>query len=136
MIKASKFTHVDKGLIPTGELRAVAGTPFDFNKPTPIGARVENDDEQLKFGKGYDHNWVLDRQGKELELVASLYEPTSGRFMEVLTTEPGLQFYAVVFSTGQIRVRVAPFTNTVPVSAWRRSTFQIRRTTRTFRRLS
>jgi aldose 1-epimerase len=62
MIKASKFTPVDKGLIPTGELSAVAGTPFDFNKPTSIGARVENDDEQLKFGKGYDHNWVLDRR--------------------------------------------------------------------------
>jgi aldose 1-epimerase len=93
MIKASRFTPVDKSQIPTGELKPVAGTPFDFNKPTAIGARVENDDEQLKFGKGYDHNWVLDRQGKELELIASLYEPTSGRFMEVLTTQPGLQFY-------------------------------------------
>jgi aldose 1-epimerase len=100
MIKASKFTPVDKGLIPTGELKPVAGTPFDFNKPTAIGARVENDDEQLKFGKGYDHNWVLDRQGKELELVATLYEPTSGRFMEVLTTEPGLQFYCGNFLDG------------------------------------
>ena len=93
MIKSDKFTPVDKGLIPTGELRPVAGTPFDFNKPTAIGARVESDDEQMKFGKGYDHNWVLNRQGKDLELVASLYEPTTGRFMEVLTTEPGLQFY-------------------------------------------
>ena len=93
MIKASKFTPVDKSLIPTGELKPVAGTPFDFNKPTAIGARVENEDEQLKFGKGYDHNWVLDRQGKDLELVASVYEPNSGRFMEVLTTQPGLQFY-------------------------------------------
>jgi len=100
MIKASKFTPVDKGLIPTGELKPVAGTPFDFNKPTAIGARVENDDEQLKFGKGYDHNWVLDRQGKDLELVASVYEPTSGRFMEVLTTEPGLQFYCGNFLDG------------------------------------
>jgi aldose 1-epimerase len=93
MIKASKFTPVDKGLIPTGELKPVAGTPFDFNQPTAIGARVENEDEQLKFGKGYDHNWVLDRPGKGLELVASVYEPNSGRFMEVLTTQPGLQFY-------------------------------------------
>jgi aldose 1-epimerase len=100
MIKASKFTPIDKGLIPTGELRPVAGTPFDFTKPTKIGARVESDDEQLKFGKGYDHNWVLDRQGKELELVASVYEPTSGRFMEVLTTEPGLQFYCGNFLDG------------------------------------
>jgi aldose 1-epimerase len=93
MIKAGKFTPVDKGLIPTGELRAVAGTPLDFTKSSPIGARVEINDEQLQFGKGYDHNWVLDRQGKALELLASLYEATSGRFMEVLTTEPGLQFY-------------------------------------------
>jgi aldose 1-epimerase len=100
MIKASKFTPVDKGLIPTGELKPVAGTPLDFNKPTAIGARVETDDEQLKFGKGYDHNWVLDRQGQDLELVASLYEPTSGRVMEVLTTEPGLQFYCGNFLDG------------------------------------
>ena len=94
MIKASRFTPVDEGLIPTGELRPVAGTPFDFQKPTKIGARVENDDEQLKFGRGYDQNWVLDRQGKDLELVATVYEATSGRFMEVLTTEPGVQFYS------------------------------------------
>ena len=100
MIRASKFTPVDKSLIPTGELKPVAGTPFDFNKPTVIGARVENEDEQLKFGKGYDHNWVLDRQGKDLELVASVYEPISGRFMEVLTTEPGLQFYCGNFLDG------------------------------------
>ena len=100
MLKASKFTPVDKGLIPTGELKPVADTPFDFNKPTAIGARIGADDEQLKFGKGYDHNWVLDRQGKDLELVASVYEPTSGRFMEVLTTEPGIQFYAGNFLDG------------------------------------
>jgi aldose 1-epimerase len=91
MIKASRFTPVDKGLIPTGELQPVAGTPFDFQKPTRIGARVGQDDEQLKFGRGYDHNWVLDPQGNGL--AASVYEATSGRFMEVLTTEPGLQFY-------------------------------------------
>jgi aldose 1-epimerase len=100
MIKSDKFTPVDKGLIPTGELRPVAGTPFDFNKPTAIGARVESDDEQMKFGKGYDHNWVLNRTGNDLELVASLYEPTTGRFMEVLTTEPGLQFYCGNFLDG------------------------------------
>jgi galactose mutarotase-like enzyme len=82
--------QADKDLIPTGELRPVAGTPFDFNKPSLIGARVHDDDDQLKFAKGYDHNWVLDRQGTDLELVASLCEPTSGRLMEVLTTEPGL----------------------------------------------
>ena len=100
MIKSDKFTPVDKGLIPTGELKPVAGTPFDFNKPTAIGARVKSDDEQMKFGAGYDHNWVLNRQGKDLELVASLYEPTTGRFMEVLTTEPGLQFYCGNFLDG------------------------------------
>ena len=94
MIKASRFTPVDEGLIPTGELRPVAGTPFDFQKPAKIGARVDNDDGQLKFGRGYDHNWVLDRQGEDLELVATVYEAPSGRFMEVLTTEPGLQFYS------------------------------------------
>jgi galactose mutarotase-like enzyme len=75
-------------------------TPFDFNKPSLIGARVHDDDDQLKFAKGYDHNWVLDRQGTDLELVASLYEPTSGRLMEVLTTEPGLQFYSGNFLDG------------------------------------
>jgi aldose 1-epimerase len=133
MIKADKFTPVDKDLIPTGELRPVAGTPFDFNKPQAIGARVESDDEQMQFGKGYDHNWVLDRQGKDLELVASLYEPISGRFMEVLTTEPGLQFIAATFSTGRTKARVARFTSTGPVSVWRRSTFPIHQTTRTFR---
>jgi aldose 1-epimerase len=100
MIKAAMFTPVDKDLIPTGELKPVAGTPFDFNKPRLIGARVHDDDEQLKFAKGYDHNWVLDRQGTDLELVASLYEPTSGRLMEVLTTEPGLQFYSGNFLDG------------------------------------
>jgi len=84
MIKASRFTPVDKGLIPTGELRPVAGTPFDFNKPTAIGVRLASEDEQMQFGTGYDHNWVLDRQGKDLELVASVYEPTSGRFMDCL----------------------------------------------------
>ena len=94
MIKASRFTPVDEGLIPTGELRPVAGTPFDFQKPMKIGARIGNDDEQLNFGRGYDQNWVLDRQGKDLELVATVYEATSGRFMEVLTTEPGVQFYS------------------------------------------
>jgi aldose 1-epimerase len=100
MIKASKFTPVDKDLIPTGELRPVAGTPFDFNQPTAIGVRLSSEDEQMLFAKGYDHNWVLDRQGKDLELVASVYEPVSGRFMEVQTTEPGMQFYCGNFLDG------------------------------------
>lgn len=101
MINASRFTPVDGGLIPTGELRPVEGTPFDFRKPTPIGARLDADDPQLKYGLGYDHNWVLDRQTKnELELAATLYEPGSGRYMEVWTTEPGIQFYGGNFLDG------------------------------------
>ncbi|MCB9287623.1 MAG: galactose mutarotase [Lewinellaceae bacterium] len=99
-INADYFTPVDSTLIPTGELRPVEGTPFDFNTPTPIGKRINDKNQQLEFGLGYDHNFVLDRQGPGLELAASVYEPTSGRFMEVLTTEPGLQFYSGNFLDG------------------------------------
>jgi aldose 1-epimerase len=102
-LHASKFTPVDATLIPTGELRAVSGTPFDFTKSTAIGARINQDDEQLKFGKGYDHNWVLDRNGKGLQLAAEVYEPTSGRVLDVLTTEPGIQFYSGNFLDGTVR---------------------------------
>lgn len=90
-INASKFTPTDDGLIPTGEIKAVAGTPFDFLKSTAIGARIDNKDDQLKYGLGYDHNWVLDGTG--LKKAATVYEPTSGRVMEVWTMEPGVQFY-------------------------------------------
>lgn len=100
MIAASRFTPVDSTLIPTGELRPVAGAPFDFKIPTPIGARINADDEQLRLGRGYDHNFVLDKSGPGLELAASAYEPTSGRFLEVLTTEPGIQFYCGNFLDG------------------------------------
>jgi aldose 1-epimerase len=93
MLAADRFTPVDEALIPTGELRPVAGTPFDFTTPTAIGARVEEDDEQLKFGGGYDHNFVFSRWDGKLRLVGSLYDPESGRLMEILTTEPGVQFY-------------------------------------------
>ncbi|MHB8901935.1 MAG: aldose epimerase family protein, partial [Thermoguttaceae bacterium] len=93
MINADRFTPVDAGLIPTGELKPVQATPFDFRKPTAIGARIDADDEQLKFGGGYDHNFVLSRKEDGLSLAASVYEPTSGRMMEVYTTEPGVQFY-------------------------------------------
>ena len=92
-LNADRFTPVDSTLIPTGELRAVAGTPFDFRKATAIGARIEQDDEQLRFGGGYDHNWVLNGDGKRLALAARVEEPDSGRVLEVLTTEPGMQFY-------------------------------------------
>ena len=101
MIQADKFTPVDAGLIPTGELRSVAGTPFDFRKPTAIGARIEQDDEQLKLGKGYDHNFVL--SGKGVGLAARVVEPTTGRVLEVLTSEPGVQFYSGNFLDGSAR---------------------------------
>jgi len=101
---------VDENLIPTGELRDVAGTPFDFRKPTVIGSRIEQDDEQLKIGGGYDHNWVLnqpqsveDFKNRKMECAASLYEPTTGRVMEVYTSEPGVQFYCGNFLDGTIK---------------------------------
>ena len=93
-LHAARFTPVDAGLIPTGELKNVAGTPFDFRKATPIGARIDADDEQLRCGEGYDHNWVLDRSDGKLNEAAEVYEATSGRVMRVLTTEPGIQLYS------------------------------------------
>jgi aldose 1-epimerase len=103
MINADKFTPVDSTLIPTGELRAVAGTPFDFTTATAIGARINQDNEQLKFGKGYDHNWVINKPAGELGVMARVYEPTSGRVLEVLSTEPGLQFYSGNFLDGALK---------------------------------
>ena len=100
MINADRFTPVDAGLIPTGELRSVNGTPFDFRKPTAIGARINQDDEQLKLGKGYDHNWVLNKSANSLSLAARVEEPTTGRVLEVHTTEPGVQFYTGNFLDG------------------------------------
>ncbi|MDZ7374308.1 MAG: galactose mutarotase [candidate division KSB1 bacterium] len=99
-INADCFTPVDPGLIPTGELRSVEGTPFDFRQPIAIGERIDWDDEQLRFGRGYDHNFVLNSSGGTLALAATVYEPTSGRVMEVWTTEPGLQFYSGNFLDG------------------------------------
>jgi aldose 1-epimerase len=101
-INADRFTPVDEGLIPTGELKPVKGTPFDFTRPTAIGARIGQDDPQLKFGKGYDHNWVLNKRAGMLAKAAEVYEPTSGRVMEVFTTEPGLQFYTGNFLDGTV----------------------------------
>lgn len=100
---ADRFTPTDAGSIPNGELRKVKGTPFDFTRSTAIGARIGQDDEQLKFGHGYDHNWVLNKTGKALTLAAKVYEPTSGRTMDVLTTEPGLQFYSGNFLDGLVK---------------------------------
>jgi len=102
MIAAEKFTPVDATLIPTGELRPVKGTPLDFTAPTKIGARINADDEQLKLGNGYDHNFVLNKPAGQLGLAARVYEPTSGRVLEVLTTEPGLQLYSGNFLDGTI----------------------------------
>lgn len=100
-IEADKFTPVDSGLIPTGELRDVTGTPFDFRKATAIGARIEQNDEQLRLGGGYDHNFVLQRKGKGvLSLAARVAEPTTGRVLEVWTTEPGIQLYTGNFLDG------------------------------------
>lgn len=101
-IVAAKYTPVDAGLIPTGELAPVAGTPFDFTTATPIGARVDDPDQQLGFGGGYDHNWVLDGPAGQLALAASVREPISGRTMDVFTTEPGIQFYCGNFLDGTL----------------------------------
>jgi aldose 1-epimerase len=101
-INADRYTPVDKTLIPTGELAPVEGTPFDFRKPTRIGARIASEHPQMQFGRGYDHNWVLARSGAGLSLAAELYEPTSGRTLQVSTTEPGLQFYSGNFLDGTL----------------------------------
>jgi aldose 1-epimerase len=95
LMNASKYTPVDAGLIPTGELRAVAGTPFDFRKATAIGAHVRDGrDQQIRYGRGYDHNFVLDGSVGELRLAARVADPSSGRIMEIFTKAPGLQFYS------------------------------------------
>ena len=100
-INASKTTPVDAVLIPTGEIADVTGTPFDFREPKAIGQDVNVENEQLKNGAGYDHNWVLDRKtASDLELAASVYEPASGRYMEVWTDQPALQFYGGNFFDG------------------------------------
>jgi aldose 1-epimerase len=103
MINADRFTPIDSGLIPTGELRSVDGTPFDFRRPHTIGERIEVDDQQLKFGKGYDHDFVLNGSAGTLRLAARVIEPGSGRVMEVLTTEPGVQLYSGNFLDGKFR---------------------------------
>jgi aldose 1-epimerase len=99
-LNASHFTPTNAALIPTGELKSVDGTPFDFRKPTKIGARINEADEQLKLAGGYDHNLVIDKPPGELGLVARIYEPSTGRVMEVLSTEPGMQFYTGNHLTG------------------------------------
>ncbi len=102
VINANKFTPTDAGSIPTGELRNVEGTPFTFLTSTAIGARIDQDDQQLKFGGGYDHNWVVIGKSGSLRQAATAYESTSGRVMEVWTTEPGVQFYTGNFLDGTL----------------------------------
>jgi len=94
VINADHYTPVDENLIPSGEISPVANTPFDFTHPKTIGARIGEDHPQLVLGNGYDHNFVLNKEGKEISLAATVFEKTSGRFMEVYTNEPGLQFYS------------------------------------------
>ena len=101
-INAHRYTPVDKNLIPTGELAPVAGTPFDFLKPTAIGARIDADNEQLKLARGYDQNWILDGDGKKVAVAAEAYEATTGRVLEVLTDQPGIQFYTGNFLDGSV----------------------------------
>jgi aldose 1-epimerase len=101
-IEADRFTPVDATLIPTGPLAPVEGTPLDFRRPTAVGARIGRDDEQLKNGKGYDHNFVLNRRGEGLVHAVRLVDPRSGRTLDVQTTEPGVQFYSGNFLDGTI----------------------------------
>ena len=101
-IDGSRMTPVDATLIPTGELKLVGGTPFDFRTPHAIGERIDADDPQLRLGHGYDHNFVLDHAPGQLAEAAEVYEPTTGRILEVLTTEPGVQLYSGNFLDGSI----------------------------------
>lgn len=101
-LNAAHYTPVTPGLIPTGEIAPAEGTPFDFTTPHPIGERIDADNEQISFGGGYDHNWVLDNQDGDLALAATAFEPDTGRVMEVWTTEPGVQFYCGNFLDGSL----------------------------------
>jgi aldose 1-epimerase len=101
-IDADRFTPVDENLIPTGELRSVVGTPFDFRQPTTIGSRIDQADPQLKLGRGYDHNFVLNHPAGHLDVIARAFDPSSGRILEALSTEPGVQFYTGNFLDGSI----------------------------------
>ncbi|MGH7942921.1 MAG: aldose epimerase family protein [Limisphaerales bacterium] len=101
-INAAQFTPVNGNMIPTGELRSVAGTPLDFRKPASIGARINSADEQIQFAGGYDHNWVFQKSPGDLASAALVTDKISGRRMEVFTTEPGMQFYSGNFLDGTI----------------------------------
>ncbi len=103
MLNAKRYTPVDSVLIPTGELAPVKGTPFDFTKGKAIGRDIGQEHQQLEYGLGYDHNFVIDREGEGLTLAAKVTEPTSGRVMEIHTTEPGIQFYCGNFLDGRLK---------------------------------
>ena len=103
MIDADKITPVSDKLIPTGEFLDVENTPFDFREATKIGARINDDNEQLKYGQGYDHNWVINNWDKSVKLIASLYDQDSGRLMEVFSDQPGVQFYSGNFLDGTVQ---------------------------------
>jgi len=100
---ASRFTPCDAHQIPTGEIRSVAGTPLDFREATTVGDRINSDDELIRLAHGYDHNFVIDETGAKLKQAAKMYEPSTGRVMEVLTTEPGVQFYTGNYLDGSFR---------------------------------
>ena len=100
---ASRFTPIDCGTIPTGEVRSVAGTALDFRHLKPIGERLHGCDEQLRLANGYDHNFVLDDNSNPLKMAAEIWEPVSGRVLQVLTTEPAIQFYSGNYLDGSIR---------------------------------
>ena len=101
-INAHRYTPVNANLIPTGDLAPVAGTPFDFLTPVTIGSRIEANNEQLKLAHGYDQNWVLDGDGKSVAVAAEAYDPSTGRVLEVLTDQPGIQFYTGNFLDGTV----------------------------------
>jgi len=111
MLNADRFTPVDSTLIPTGKIQPVAGTPFDFRKPTEIGSRINQDDEQLKFGRGYDHNFVLNHPGDLSAIAARVEDANSGRVLEVHTDQPGIQFYTGNFLDGSVSGIGGPFTH-------------------------
>jgi hypothetical protein len=133
-INGDKFTPVDSTLIPNSELKPVEGTPFDFRKPTAVGARVNADDEQIKFCNGYDHNWVIKKPFGQLALMATVQEPEMERVLEVLSTEPGLQFYSGNFLDGTITGKGGWTYQFRNAFAWSRSIILIRRTSQIFHR--
>jgi aldose 1-epimerase len=102
MLNAKHYTPVDETLIPTGEIAAVEGTPFDFTTAKPIGRDIGQEHQQLTFGGGFDHNWVLGNDEEEIVTAATVYEPTTGRTMEIQTSEPGIQFYCGNFLDGRL----------------------------------